>query len=185
MTLGNGCAINSSSKQKINTRSSTEAELVGVNDALTMVIWVRLFLEAQGFQVNENIVYQDNQSAILLENNGRRSSGKKTRHIDIRYYFITDNVKRGVTTIQYCPTEDMVGDFYTKPLQGALFRKFRAIIMGLDMAHTPSTEPLCEPRECVGAEKETSAPVEVGSTPAVHLSWAEVAGSKLHAGNSR
>ena len=118
------CPISSSSKQKINTRSSTEAELVGVNDALTMVIWVRLFLEAQGFDIKENIVFQDNQSTILLENNGKRSIGKRTRHIDIRYYYITDNVKRGRAAIQYCPTAEMVGDFFTKPLQGSLFRKF-------------------------------------------------------------
>ena len=66
--------------------------MVGVNDAIAMVLWVRLFLEGQGFKVIDNIVYQDNQSTMLLAQNGRKSSGKKTCHIEIRYYFITDNV---------------------------------------------------------------------------------------------
>ena len=100
-----------SNKQKINTRSSTEAELVGVNDALGMVLWVRHFMEAQGYTVGDNVVFQDNQSAILLEKNGRRSSSKKTRHIEIRYYFITDNIDRGTVRVAYCPTDNMISDF--------------------------------------------------------------------------
>jgi hypothetical protein len=77
MSLGKGCPINMSCKQRINTQSSTEAELVGVNDNMTMVLWVNLFLEAQGIEVVDNIIYQDNKSAMLLEKNGRQSSGKK------------------------------------------------------------------------------------------------------------
>jgi hypothetical protein len=56
-----------SSKQKINTKSSCEAELVGVDDAIPMVLWTQQFLKAQGFEVTDNVVYQDHQSAILLE----------------------------------------------------------------------------------------------------------------------
>ena len=77
MTLGKGCPISMSSKQKINTRSSTEAELIGINDALTMILWVRLFLQAQGFTVTDNVIFQDNQSTMLLTKNGWQSSGKK------------------------------------------------------------------------------------------------------------
>ena len=47
-----------------------EAELVGVDDGLPMVIWTRNFLEAPGLTVNDNVVYQDNMSSILLERNG-------------------------------------------------------------------------------------------------------------------
>lgn len=72
-------------------------------------------------------------STILLENNGRRSSGKKTRHVKIRYFFITDNIKRDNVWVEYCPTEDMVVDCSNKPLQGSLFRKlFRT--MGCDLS---------------------------------------------------
>ena len=94
MTMGKGSPISILSKQKINTRSSTEAELVGVNDVMYLILWVRHFLESQGYTVTDNIVYQDNESAMLLENNGKRSSSKKTRHIEIRYFFVTDNINR-------------------------------------------------------------------------------------------
>jgi hypothetical protein len=68
-----------SRKQKLNTRSSTESELVGVNDVSVMILWTKLFLEEQGYNINSNILYQDNKSAILLETNGKKSSGKRTR----------------------------------------------------------------------------------------------------------
>ena len=66
---------------------------------------------AQGFDVIDNVIYQDNQSAILLKNNSKRSSGKQTCHIEIRYYFITDNIMRKNARVAYCPTEEMVADF--------------------------------------------------------------------------
>ena len=118
-------------KQKLNVRSSTESELVGVDDAATMILWTRLFMEAQGYDIDKNIIYQDNKSAILLETNGKKSSSKRTRALNIRYFFITDQVEKGNAEIQYCPTDTMVGDYFTKPLQGEKFRKFRADILGL------------------------------------------------------
>ena len=79
------------------------------------------------------MMYQDNQSAILLENNGRRSSGKRTKHINMRYYFISDPIRKNELHVEYCPTQLMVADYFTKPLQGALFIKFWAIIMNLPL----------------------------------------------------
>eukprot|EP00980_Cylindrotheca_fusiformis_P020849 scaffold7838_cov89-Cylindrotheca_fusiformis.AAC.1 len=99
MMMGKGSLYSKSMKQKINTRSSTEAELVGVNDAMSLILWTRNFLEAQGYDVTDNVVWQDNQSAMLLENNGTRSSTKRTRHLDIRYFFVTDNIKRGQMSV--------------------------------------------------------------------------------------
>jgi len=94
VSFGTGAPISISTKQKINTRSSTESELVGVNDVMSPILWVRLFIEAQGFDVTDNVVFQDNMSSMLLEKNGKRSSGKKTRHIEIRYFFVKDNADR-------------------------------------------------------------------------------------------
>ena len=76
-------------------------------------------------------MYQDNQSAILLENNGRESSSRRTKHLNIRYFFIKDCIKKGELKIDYCPTDDMVADFFTKPLQGKKFLQFRKIILNL------------------------------------------------------
>jgi hypothetical protein len=99
-------------------------ELVAVNNIMPQIIWSRYFLEAQGYGVTDNVVYQDNQSAMLLERNGRRSSSKRTCHINIRYYFVTDRIEANEVTVEYCPTGEMMGDFFTKPLQGSAFRKF-------------------------------------------------------------
>jgi hypothetical protein len=130
MSMGAGAVYSSSQKQKMNTKSSTEAELVGANDVLPQVLWTRYFLEAQGYGTN-NVLYQDNQSTMKLENNGKASSGKRTRHINIRYFFITDRIAKKEVAVQYCPTKQMVADYFTKPLQGALFYKFRDQILGL------------------------------------------------------
>ena len=125
-----GAVQSISRKQKLNTRSSTEAELVGVDDVAVMILWTKLFMEAQGYDVDKNIIYQDNKSAILLEENGKKSSGKRTRALNIRYFFMTDQVEKGNARIEYCPTDEMIADYMTKPLQGQKFRKFRESIMG-------------------------------------------------------
>ena len=76
-------------------------------------------------------MYQDNQSAILLKNNGRASSSIRTKHLNITYFFITDRIKEGELKIEYCPTDDMVADFFTKPLQGKKLIQFRKIKLNL------------------------------------------------------
>jgi hypothetical protein len=82
-------------KQKMIVQSSTEGKLVAVEDAATMILWTKLFLEAQGHNVDKNIVYQDTKSAILLETNGKKSSGKRTHALNIHYFFITNQVEKG------------------------------------------------------------------------------------------
>ena len=130
MTFGQGAVQSLSRKQKLNTKSSTDAELVGADDAAVMILWTMLFLEAQGYKVEKNVLYQDNKSAILLEINGKKSAGKRSRALNIRYFFLTDQVEKGNLKIEYCPTDEMIGDYMTKPLQGEKFRKFRKSIMG-------------------------------------------------------
>ena len=78
MSLGKGSPYSQSRKQRINTKSLTEAEVVDIDDGMPLVIWTRNFLMAQGYTVTDNVVYQDNQSAILLKCNGRASSGRRT-----------------------------------------------------------------------------------------------------------
>ena len=125
-----GAPISICGGQKLNTRSSTEAEQVGVDDCMTLILWGRLFLLAQGIKVRRNTILQDNKSSILLEINGKASSGKRMRHINIRYFFITDCVRKGQCDIKWIRREDMVADYLTKGLQGAEFRRFRDFIMG-------------------------------------------------------
>jgi hypothetical protein len=130
MSMGTGAVYSISKKQKLNTKSSTEAELVGIDDVLPQALWTKYFLEAQGYGTT-TILNQDNQSTIKLADNHKASSGKGTRHINIRYFFITDRIARKEGAVQYCPTKEMVADYFTKPLQGVLFYKFRDQMLGL------------------------------------------------------
>jgi hypothetical protein len=67
LSLGKGTAYGTSIKQKLNTKSSTEAKLVAINNALPQVLWTRYFLDAQGYKVKDSVIYQDNMSAMLME----------------------------------------------------------------------------------------------------------------------
>jgi hypothetical protein len=130
LTMGRGFSITASTKQKLNTRSSTKSELVGVDDMMPIIIWTCYFLLLQGYGIVKNLLLQDNKSSILLEQNGKASSSKCTRHINIRSFYITDQVNMKEISPHWCPTKEMVADFWTKPLQGSHFRKLRDNIMG-------------------------------------------------------
>ena len=132
LSMGKGSIYSTSAAQKLVTRSSTECEVVGAHDVLPQIIWTANFLKAQGQNISDSILYQDNLSAMFLENNGRASSSKRTRHMNLRYFFIKDQVDNANLAIEHCPTGEMLADFFTKPLQGQLFFKFRDAIMHID-----------------------------------------------------
>jgi len=104
---------------------------VAIDDTMGQVLWSRHYLAAQGVHVPMTTILQDNKSTILLAENGSTSSGKCTRHLDMRYYFVTDKIKNGEVKIEYCPTKDMLGDFFAKPLQGSAFVKMHEKILNL------------------------------------------------------
>jgi hypothetical protein len=128
-SLGRGFTIVSYTKQNINNRRSTETDIVGADNFVPEICWTHYFMKAQGYDAKDKVLFQDNKSSILLEKNGKASSSKRTKHINIRYFFITDRVRKEEVSVVWCPTGDMIGDYATKPLQGALFRKFRDQIM--------------------------------------------------------
>ena len=146
MSFGRGGLVGRSGKQKLNTKSSTEAELVGASDYLPNVVWTKHFLEAQGYTISEIILEQDNESAIKMEKNGRASAGPRSRHIEIRYFWIKDRTEQAGVKIRHCPTLHMLGDFFTKPLEGALFRTFCDAILGYTHVETLA-RPIVPPTE--------------------------------------
>ena len=83
MSMGRGIIQGKASKQKLNTKSSTESELVGASDYIPWTVWANMFLEGQGYILRRNIFYQDNESAMRMESNGRKSAGDKSRHITL------------------------------------------------------------------------------------------------------
>jgi hypothetical protein len=86
----------------------------------------------QGIDIHNNILYQDNRSAKSLETNGKLLSSKRTRDIDIIYFFVKDEIKEGEIKLEFCKEDDMLGDFFTKPLQGSLVIKYRNAIMNTE-----------------------------------------------------
>ena len=76
MSFGQGMPISFSWKQQIITRSSTEAELIGVDDALQHILWCRYFLQEQGYDMEPSVIYQHNMSTMLMEKNGKARCSK-------------------------------------------------------------------------------------------------------------
>eukprot|EP01036_Dinobryon_divergens_P034556 gene34556-44667_t len=131
ISLGHGAVHAKSSKQKLNSKSSTETELIGLSDYLSQVLWIRNFLIAQGYiNLDPAIVFQDNISTITMANKGKHI-GESTRHINIRYFFIKHYLETKEVILEYLPTESMIADIMTKPLQGVLFKTLRAKLLNL------------------------------------------------------
>ncbi len=64
--------------------------------------------------------------------NGKLSSGKRTKHLDVRYFYVKDLIERGVLSVKHCVSDDMIADFFTKPLQGNRFKQLRDAILNLN-----------------------------------------------------
>ena len=106
------------------TKSSTEAELVGLSDAATQAIHTRNFIEAQGYTTSPLTIYQDNMSTIALIKRGEPCS-ERSRHINIRRFWLKERIDGSEVVIQHMNTEDMVANLLTKPVQGQQFLKER------------------------------------------------------------
>ena len=127
-----GAIISGSLKQKLNTRSSMEAEIVGIDDYMAKLLWTQHFLEGQHFPHGGTTLYQDNSSAIHLQSKGFEAAGKQMRHLNIRYFFARDCVSRGLLRIEHQKSKEIEADFLSKPLQGSAFLVFRDRILGLE-----------------------------------------------------
>jgi len=112
MSMGRGTIHSKSSRQKLNTKSTTESEVVGVSEYLPYDIWQVNVFGAQGYDIRNNYVYQDNENAMKMEVNGRNSCTGNSRHIDIKYFWVKDRVDKEEVEIKYCPTTLMLADYY-------------------------------------------------------------------------
>ncbi len=124
-----GASYNRSAKQKIVTKSSTEAELVALSDSANVPIHMARFLRAQGYMIPPVILYQDNKSAMALIKKGR-STSDLSKHISLRYFWISEKTKEDIVKMEYCPTGNMCSNVLTKSVQGKQFKSERKGISG-------------------------------------------------------
>jgi hypothetical protein len=140
MMMGKGAAISSLNVMKCNTRISTETELTSIHNKLPDIIWTRYFVEGQGYNINEYMIFQDNMSSLSLEKNGRVSSSKRTKHIKAKYFLIKDYYDSGKIDLCYCPTDVMWADVLTKPLQRQKFRDIRTFLQNCSRDYDDDVE---------------------------------------------
>ena len=103
----------------IRDRSSTEAELVALSDMTSQALHMRMFLVAQGYDVGPAKLLQDNMSCMALMNRGGPSS-ERSRHIDIRYFWVCERIKLGEVVLEHLGTAKMFANLVTKPVQLSL-----------------------------------------------------------------
>ena len=121
IVLGEGGPLYAkSSKQKIVTKSSTEAELVGLSDTASQAIHTRNFLRAQGYDIGPATIYQDNKSCMALMKRGTPGSDR-SRRIDIKYFWLAERATNKEVVIKHLGTEKMFANILTKPVQGKQF----------------------------------------------------------------
>ena len=101
-----------------------------LSDGVALASYCNEFLKHQGVNFTPELM-QDNMSTIKLAEKGR-STSDRTRHIKIRYYFVNQFIENGEMKIRYCPTDDMVADILTKPLQGDKFTTLARKLLGYD-----------------------------------------------------
>ena len=125
----NGDTISwASKKQRTVALSTCEAELYAEAAAIQEVLWLRGLLKELGLHSQiGSVVYGDNQSAIAVSKNGIK--GDRTKHVDIKYHFITETVERGDVTLKWIPTTEQQADIFTKALAAPVFENLRKQIM--------------------------------------------------------
>jgi hypothetical protein len=122
---------------------------------VSKVLWTRLLPKEQGYTVLENVIYLDYQAAMKSEIHGKSSSGKRTRHFDIKFFFMNDLIKQKHVKVEYCPTDKMIEDYIMKPLIGKKFNDLQKKIMNLKTVGQ---------QECVGNVKN-----EVSDKPTLKM----------------
>ena len=119
-----GVVATMSTKQKILTKSSTEAELVALDAVVHWVVICRAFMRRQGHDLTATVVHQDNRSVMAMIRAGK-PSGHKSKHIDLRYFVVSGLIAEGEVTLVWCDTNEMLADALSKGLVGHAFSHTR------------------------------------------------------------
>ena len=130
MSLGKGIFSAKSNKQSIMCKSSTGTELIALSDGVGPPVGTSNMMSAQGYNMEPPVIYEDNKSAMKMAENGRPTTDK-SRHMHIRYFFMSDLLKRGELKIEYIKTKDQIADILTKPLPRHLFCPLRDLMLNV------------------------------------------------------
>ena len=130
ISAGRGPIIWKANKQKCVTKSSCEAEIIALSDIVSQAIWARDLLRSMKMYEEKPVtIYEDNKAAINLVSDGA-STTERTRHVHIRNNFIGQFIDSKDIRVIYCPTNKMIADIFTKPLDKAQFCFLRDYLMG-------------------------------------------------------
>lgn len=124
-----------SKKQKVVSRSSTEAELIALFEGLDYLLYIKRLAEWMGYSYESTPIkiYQDNTSAMTLAYLGRTSSGSNSKFMELKYFWIKDYLDaKYFVLLEYLPTDSMIADFFASPRIGSVFRTMRNAIMGIE-----------------------------------------------------
>jgi hypothetical protein len=127
ITYGGTIVATKSFKMKLVTKSSTESELVAVEESVPYVLWILTLLQDLGLSVQKPVkLMQDNLSAIGIINNG--GSFNRSKHMVARHGFVKQHMELGDVMFHHCPGEVMPADMLTKPLDGTRLKKLSELV---------------------------------------------------------
>ena len=117
-----------SKKQSCVALSTAEAEYMALASATQEAIWMKHLINDLHTEILEKpvCIHEDNQSTICIAKNHQYHG--RSKHIDIKYHFTRDQVISGNIELNYCKSEDMVADLFTKPLSGPQFKCLRELL---------------------------------------------------------
>ena len=126
--------------------------------------------------MRNNHVHQDDESVEKLEINGRNSCTGNSRHVDVKFFWVKDRVDKKEVEIKYCPTTLMLADYFTKPLQGTVFRRFRDVVMGKVYINNLLLDPNFKIKERV--EKVSKIVIRKSEPKKKHVTYADMVRNK-------
>ena len=138
ITMIAGAALTWRSKhQRLVSLSTCEAELVALCDTMKHAIWILELLNNIGLKPNGAfVIHEDNAAALIVAETGRRKA--RTKHFDVRYFWITDKIKDETFSLLSCPSKDMLADIFTKPTGVVIFVNLRTLIGVVDLGEQPT-----------------------------------------------
>ena len=107
ISMGKGAMVNISRKHKLNVGSSTESKQVSLANVLGTIMGCKYCMEVEGYTIENNILYHDNTSTILLAKNSRMSAGKNSKHIKNSFFVVTDKFVQEELKIQHKGTKEI------------------------------------------------------------------------------